>query len=219
MLNDVEISNFFENFNSSCSKVSKHSFSKGSLITTYIEKRNQMCILLSGSANLIRYDFNGNKTIIGDLNKNDIFGEVLYPTNTNNELFVEAKEDCEVLSFIYDNLVNCRDIPKCKFHREFEEKFPILMMNNTINLNTRIELLTKKNIRDKLLGYFNILSTRKLSKTFMLPFTLTDLAYYLNVDRSAMMRELSHLKEEGFIQKKRKKNNPTCCLICRVIFN
>ncbi len=209
MLNEFEISKFFEDFNNSCSKVSKHSYSKGDLITTYIEKRNQMCILLSGTANLIRYDFNGNKTIIGDLNKNDIFGEVLYPTNTNNELFVEAKENCIVLSFIYDNLLNCKD-SKCKFHREFEEKFPILMMNNTINLNTRIELLTKRNIRDKLLGYFNILSTRKLSKTFELPFTLTDLAYYLNVDRSAMMRELSHLKEEGFIKKKRKKIHFTC---------
>ena len=75
-------------------------------------------------------------------------------------------------------------------------------MNNTIKLNTRIELLTKKNIRDKLLTYFNLLSTRTLSKTFTLPFSLTDLADYLSVDRSAMMRELSHLKEEGFIEKK-----------------
>ena len=74
-------------------------------------------------------------------------------------------------------------------------------MTNTIKLNTRIELLTKKNIRDKLLTYFNILSTKNLSKTFRLPFTLTDLADYLSVDRSAMMRELSHLKQEGFIEK------------------
>lgn len=78
-------------------------------------------------------------------------------------------------------------------------------MKNTIKLNTRIELLTKKNIRDKLLTYFTLLSTRKLSKTFTLPFSLTDLADYLSVDRSAMMRELSHLKEEGFIKKNGKK--------------
>ena len=75
-------------------------------------------------------------------------------------------------------------------------------MNNTIKLNSRIELLTKKNIRDKLLTYFNILSSRSFSKTFSLPFSLTDLADYLSVDRSAMMRELSHLKNEGFIEKK-----------------
>lgn len=126
---------------------------------------------------------------------------MLYPANTNNELFVEAKENCEILSFIYDSIINqCNS--KCKFHNELEKVLPMLIMNNTIKLNTRIELLTKKNIRDKLLTYFNLLSTKKLSKTFTLPFSLTDLADYLSVDRSAMMRELSHLKEEGFIEKK-----------------
>ena len=65
----------------------------------------------------------------------------------------------------------------------------------------RIELLTKRSTRDKLIGYFTMLSTRNLNKTFSLPFSLTDLADYLSVDRSAMMRELKLLKEEGFIQK------------------
>jgi predicted transcriptional regulator len=48
------------------------------------------------------------------------------------------------------------------------------------------------------------LSSKNLSKTFTIPFSLTDLADYLSVDRSAMMREISHLKEEGFIEKKGK---------------
>lgn len=128
----------------------------------------------------------------------------MYPTNTNNELFVEARENCEVLSFIYDNIQNkCNS--RCKFHEELEHKLPILIMNNTIKLNERIELLTKKSIRDKLLTYFNILSSKNFSKRFTIPFSLTDLADYLCVDRSAMMRELSHLKEEGFIEKKGKR--------------
>lgn len=201
MRTKFENSKFIENFNSRCSKVSRRSFVKGELITTYMEKRNQMFILLSGTANLIRYDFNGNKTILGHFTKNDIFGEVLYPTNTNNELFVEAKENCDVLCFIYDNIINkCN--PKCKFHEELSKNFPILIMNNTLKLNTRIELLTKKSIRDKILAYFDIISENKQSRTFLLPFTLTDLADYLCVDRSAMMRELSHLKQKGIIEKK-----------------
>lgn len=46
-----------------------------------------------------------------------------------------------------------------------------------------------------------MLSTRKLSKTFTLPFSLTDLADFLSIDRSAMMRELKLLREDGFIEK------------------
>ena len=65
----------------------------------------------------------------------------------------------------------------------------------------RVEFLTKRSTRDKLLGYFTFLSTRTLSKIIKLPLSLTDLADYLSVDRSAMMRELKILKEDGFIKK------------------
>lgn len=204
MKSDVEISNFFNELKNKCCKVNTHYFSKGETITTYIEKRNQMCIMLNGEADLIRYDFNGNKTIIGSFSSNDIFGEIFYPANTNNELFVLAKTNCEVIFFIYDDILNkCKR--NCPFHKEFFKELHILIVQQVINLNTRIEHLTKKNIRDKLLSYFNLLSTKNLSKTFTLPYSLTDLADYLSVDRSAMMRELSHLKQEGFIQKKGKK--------------
>lgn len=204
MRTDFEIENFFKSLNSRCCKVSKRFFLRGETVTTYIEKRNQLCILLNGEADLIRYDFNGNKTIIGHFSNNSIFGEVLYPANTNNELFVLAKSDCEVLFFIYNDILQkCKQ--NCSFHKEFSQKLHMLIMNQIINLNTRIELLTKKNIRDKLLSYFDILSQKNLSKTFSLPFSLTDLADYLSVDRSAMMREISHLKDEGFIKKNGKK--------------
>ncbi len=201
---DFEISSFLETLQTKCSKVSKHSFSKGETITTYIEKRNQICILIDGEADLIRYDFNGNKTIIGHFSINSIFGEAFYPANTNNELFVMAKTDCKVLFFIYDDILQkCKS--NCPFHKEFSQKIHILIMKQIMDLNTRIELLTKKNIRDKLLSYFDIISSKKLSKTFILPFSLTDLADYLSVDRSAMMRELSSLKDDGFIKKNGKK--------------
>ena len=200
MITDFDVLNFFKAFDTKCSKVSKRRFARGETITTYVEKRNQMCILLFGEADLIRYDFNGNKTIIGQFSNNDIFGEAFYPANTNNELFVLAKKDCEVLFFIYDDVMTkCKS--NCSFHEELTSKLQLLIMKRIISLNTRVELLTKKNIRDKLLSYFNLLSSKKLSKTITLTLSLTDLADYLSVDRSAMMRELSHLKDEGFIEK------------------
>lgn len=204
MQDELDISAFLKSIDSRCHKSTKRNFIKGETITTYLEKRNQLCILLKGEADLIRYDFNGNKTIIGQFSDNSIFGEVLYPANTNNELFVLAKTDCEVIFFTYDNLwFKCR--PNCAFHKDFSEQINKMIMSQVVELNTRIELLTKKNIRDKLLSYFDILSNKLLTKKFTLPLSLTDLADYLSVDRSAMMRELSHLIEEGFIDKKGKK--------------
>ena len=62
-------------------------------------------------------------------------------------------------------------------------------------------MLSKKTIREKILSYFRILSENNFSKTFTLPFSLTDLSDFLSIDRSAMMREIKMLKEDGFIKK------------------
>lgn len=200
----IDIDKFLEDFSSTCKNVQKKSFKKGQAITTYIQKRNQVCILLEGEADLVRYDLNGGKSIIEHFIKNDIFGEAFYVVTTNNELSIEAKRNCEVLFFTYDILrQKCKN--NCKFHQTLSENFSTLVLNKMMLLNTRVEILTKRSIRDKLLGYFTMLSTRNLYKTFTLPFSLTDLADYLSVDRSAMMRELKFLQDEGFINKSKNK--------------
>ena len=191
---------FIENFKHSCNKVQIKKFVKGETVTNYIEKRNQICILLSGKVELIRYDFNGNKTIIGNFEEDNIFGEVFYPANTNNELFAVAKKSSEILFFTYDSLFNkCKR--NCDFHKVLVNSLSQLFLDQIINLNLRIELLTKRTIRNKILAYFDILSNRSLHKTFSIPFSYTDLADFLSVDRSAMMRELKLLIDEGFIKK------------------
>ena len=197
---DLDISEFVSNFEHSCTKVQKKVFLKNEIITSYIAKRNQFCILLSGNADLVRYDLNGNRTNVEHLSKYDIFGEMFYNVTTNNELLVEARKKSEVLFYSYNDIKQkCKS--NCKFHQVLSETLPELILGKVMNLNLRIELLTKRSIRDKLLGYFTLVSNRNLSKSFTLPFPLTDLADYLSIDRSAMMRELKLLKEDGFIEK------------------
>ena len=191
---------FIENFKTSCTKSQIKKFNKGETVTTYIEKRNQICIVLSGEIDLIRYDFNGDKTIIGHYIDEDIFGEAFYPANTNNELFAIARKTSEVLFFTYDSLfTKCKK--NCEFHKVLTSSLSELFLDKIVELNLRIELLTKKNTRSKILSYFENLSKGSLRQTFILPYSYTDLADFLSVDRSAMMRELKLLIDEGFIKK------------------
>ena len=195
---------FIENFKNNCNKVQIKKFTKGETVTTYIEKRSQICIVISGEIDLIRYDFNGNKTIIGHFIDNDIFGEVFYPANTNNELFAVAHKNSEVLFYTYDSLsTKCKK--NCDFHKELTNGLSQLFLDQIVSLNLRIELLTKKNTRGKILSYFEMLSKSTLRRTFILPYSYTDLADFLSVDRSAMMRELKLLIDEGFIKKQNNK--------------
>ncbi len=191
---------FIENFKNNCNKIQIKKFSKGETVTTYIEKRSQIYIVLSGEIDLIRYDVNGNKTIIGHFVENDILGEVFYPANTNNELFAIARKNSEVLFYAYDSLSNkCRR--NCDFHKELTNSLAQLFLDKIVELNLRIELLTTKNTREKILSYFRMLSKSSLRRSFTLPYSYTDLADFLSVDRSAMMRELKLLVDEGFIKK------------------
>jgi CRP-like cAMP-binding protein len=182
----------------SCTKAQTKKFDKNDTITTYIKNRNQICILKSGLADLVRYDINGNKTIVETLKENDVFGEIFFPVKTNNELFVVAREKCEVVYFIYDDITT-KCTRGCKFHDILNSNLLNLVLNKTIDQNIRIELLTKRSIREKLQSYFANLTKGGMSRTFFIPISYTDLADYLSVDRSAMMRELKSLQEEGFI--------------------
>ncbi len=196
----IEISKIIDYLSTSCNKIKKKSFEKGEIITTYLLNRKQICLLIQGKADLIRFDFNGNKTIVERFIQNDIFGEAFYQIHTNNDLFVIAKDYCEVLFFNYD-IFDKKCKKNCKLHQDLLITLPNLVIRKITTSNTRIEVLSKRSIRDKLLTYFSILSKTNNNNTFIIPFTLTDLADYISVDRSAMMRELNLLKQEKIIKK------------------
>lgn len=184
-----------------CDRFQEKTFSKGSTITSYIEKRKQIFILLEGEASLIRYDEKGNKDIVDLFRPGNVFGETFYNVNVSSELSVLATKKCKVLTCIYDDIKNkCRN--NCKFHEKLNSALLDLLFQNTMHQNSRIEILSKRTLREKLHIYFEILSSETFSNTISLPFSLTDLADFLSVNRSAMMRELKTLEDEGIIQKK-----------------
>ena len=179
-------------------------FNKGDLITTYIEKRGQIGILFNGLAELVRYDINGNKVIVEKFEDNDLFGEFFYSVTSNNELMVVAKERCEIIFFNYNDLFN-PTIPKGQIYYDTISKFMLILSNKILTTNTRIEVLSKRTIREKLLTYFEHIAKEKRSRVFYLDFSLSDLADYLSIDRSAMMREIKNLIDDGIIVKNNRK--------------
>ena len=61
MNTDFNVDEFLEDFSLNCKNVQRKYFKKNQVITTYIRKRNQICILLGGEADLVRYDLNGGR--------------------------------------------------------------------------------------------------------------------------------------------------------------
>lgn len=173
-------------------------FQKDINICSTINDKNIIGIIEDGYLQIIRNDYNGNRTIIEDLITGDIFGDLLFPITTQ-EYDIITKEETKITFIDYSIVVNTEEI-KYSYYNQFIKNLLKLTVHKINEKNDRIKILTKKTIRDKLLEYFRITSKRNGSKIIYLPSTFTELADYLAVDRSAMSRELKYLKEEGFIE-------------------
>ena len=185
-----------------CFDAKTRTFKKDRTIVTNIINIKMIGIILEGTANMEKYDYNGNRSIIEKLEKNSVFGEVF--SRLGSDISVIATSDCEVLFIEYEYLIK-RCKKGCIYHSILTNNVLQLLSKKIVDLNERLEILSKRTIRDKLLSYFELLANNNPKRSFTLPFTYTDLADYLSIDRSAMMREIKNLKEEGFIETNGKK--------------
>lgn len=175
-----------------------YTFNKNQEILPTIKNSNIIGIIMEGSAEIINIEYNGNEILIEELTKNSIFGTNISGTNNENYEII-AKQDTLVAIIDYDQLINPNNLKHNFFNIFFRNLFDIINTKSK-EKNERIRVLEKKQIREKLLEYFNIKHKKSFSNYFYLPFSFKDLADYLAVNRSAMFRELKHLKEEGFIE-------------------
>ena len=177
-------------------------FEKNELVLKKVKNNNFIGIIIYGLIQIIKTDYNGNRIIIEELEENEIFGSKISSLN-NAEYSIITKEDTKIIIFDYYQILNKNS--KSKYYNQFIKNLLEIIVNSINEKNNRIEILTKKTIRNKLLEYFRIVSSKNNSKNIYLPFTFTDLADFLAIDRSAMSRELKYLKEEGFIEIKNKR--------------
>ena len=175
-----------------------YNFKKNQEILPTIKYENIISIILQGYAQIINIDYNGNEIVMENLAKNDIFGTNISATNSEYTQII-AKEETKVLVIDYNKLINPANLKYNYFNIFFRNIFDI---RNTKfkEANERVKILEKKQIREKLLEYFEIEHKKSRQKNIYLPFTFKTLADYIAVDRSAMFRELKHLKDEKFIE-------------------
>lgn len=181
-----------------CLNAKTLTFKKGATIISNLANANMLCIISNGSANVIRIDYDGNKSLIDTLEKDDVFESKMFNLN-NSELSIIASSDTEVVIIEYERFIN-RCKKNCPYHNQFIDNTLSIIMNKLNENYERIQVLTKKTTREKIREYFKILSNKRGSRRFKLPMNYTDLANYLSVDRSAMMRELKYLKDDDFIE-------------------
>lgn len=161
--------------------------------------QNAVGIIERGAASLIRIDADGIATVLEELHAGGVFGKDLaFAGSREDSLEVVCRTACDVLFIDYPHILKrCENA--CYHHSLLVQNMLRLMADKAQSLSERVDVLSRRSIREKLLCYFRQQSEKEGTDTFTLPFSLSTLADYIATDRSAMMRELKRLREEGTV--------------------
>ena len=184
-----------------CFQAVQKSFRSDELIYDFSSPKNDAVgIVERGCAALIRIDEEGVATVMEELGPGGVFGRTLaFAGSSGDSLEVVCRVPCDVIFIDYPHILK-RCEHACNRHSVLVQNMLRLMSDKAQALSQRVDVLSRRSIREKLLCYFRQLSEQAGSNTFTLPFSLSTLADYIATDRSAMMRELKRLREEGIVR-------------------
>ena len=179
-------------------------YQNNEMIMEYASSMKKIGLILEGQAALYCCDEEGNQYMLDDLKKDSVFGEPFLLPEESQHYYVCAKAATKVLFIDYEHVIKrCENA--CRFHSQLVSNLLQMIAMRASQQASRIYVLSRNSTRKKIMAYLNSIAVEKQTKTFTLPMSYTTLAEYLSVDRSAMMRELKNLVDEGIIERNGKK--------------
>lgn len=175
------------------------SYKKGDIVFHRGERITSVALLLEGGIHIQKEDYWGNLSILNEISEGDIFGEV-YACLGNDKILnhaVAVKPSVVLFLDVGRILTLCPSA--CRFHgRLVQNLLSVLALKNKM-LTQKLEHMSQRTTREKLLSYLSEQSLRTGSSSFTIPFNRQQLADFLSVDRSAMSNELSKMRDEGIL--------------------
>lgn len=175
------------------------SFKKGEIVFCEDIELRYIGIVLSGAVDMVKEDIMGNRSALVRMYKDELFGETFACGSDRQSAvsFVTA-EDAKILFLPFERVLNRCD-NSCAFHHTLVANMVGLIADKNRKLLNKLEAVTKRSLREKILSYLYIQFRQQNASYFEIPLGRTALADYLCVDRSALTRELARMKDEGLI--------------------
>lgn len=171
-------------------------FSKNAVIKNADTQLHAFGLVLSGCITVYMDDFDGNCLVMSSAQAGDTFGESLCFLQRNEPVYIIATQNTEILWLHCNRL---QDVCNSPLFLELRNRFIALLAARALDMNDRIQILSKFTIRDKLITYFSQCANHNKSNVFTIPLDRASLASYIGTERSALSRELSKMKKENII--------------------
>lgn len=172
------------------------SYEKSGVIFRTGDIIHEIGIVQAGSVNIENTDLWGSRSILSNVGRGQVFGETYAMCGEPMMVDAVAAENSEILFLRLDILM---DENQPWYGRIMSNMLRISVQKN-LELSRRIFFTTPKTIRGRLLAYLSAMSVKCGSTTFQVPFDRQQMADYLNLDRSALSKELGKMRDEGLIE-------------------
>lgn len=159
-------------------------------------------IVQTGNIHIEMLDLWGNKSILSSIAPGQIFAETYAICRKPLLVDVTAAAPCEILFLNLEFLARSFSEPGSCRDAIMQNLFAICVRKNLI-LSNRIFCTTPKTVRGRLLVYLSSESAKAGSTSFTIPFDRQGMADYLNLDRSALSKELGRMKKDGILDFKK----------------
>ena len=175
-------------------------YEKNSLILRAGEITDSLGLVLYGSVTIESNDMWGNRTILSNVGKGGFFAET-YALLENEPLLVDvrANENCRILFFKVGSLKKLKSNMNLWCFKLISNLL-MISANKNLHLSGRSFHTSPKTIRGRVMVYLSSVSLKKGSNEFDIPFDRQQLADYLNLERSALSKELGKMKKDGLIE-------------------
>ncbi len=186
-----------------CLDANVRTYKKGQIIFEEGDPAKYIGIILSGTVQIIRVDYYGNRSIITEITPPLIFGEAFACAGvTSLPVNAAASEDSEVMLIEASHITqSCSNA--CQFHGHLIFNLLKITSEKNIFFHQKSEITSKRSTREKLMTYLLIQAKKCGKNSFCIPFDRQELADYLEVDRSGLSAEISKLRHEGILECKR----------------
>ncbi len=184
----------------SCFDIRLSYYDRDQFVVHQGERAKGVGLVISGRLHIVREDFLGNREILTEVGPGDIFDEVYAVlADEYQSIAVAAVQQAEVAFFSMEKmLTTCSS--NCTFHNIIIKNMLRAMAQKNLMLTRKMAHLSRKSIREKLVSYLSDESSRQGKREIVIPFNRQQLADYLSVERSALSRELSKMRDEGMIE-------------------
>ena len=174
-------------------------YKKGETILETGDINKKIALVIEGIIHITKLDYLGNLSIIAVINPGELFGES-YALSPGEKLGVSAvtETDSKIL-FIDVEKFKDEKISELKSFKMFYTNLMHILANKNIQMSKKLDHLTKRSIREKIISYLSQVSIEAGSNIFEIPLNRQQMADYLCIDRSALSRELMNLKSENQI--------------------